>query len=134
MVSSPILRLPDLSCMFTLRTDASNLGIGAVLLQENKEVKFPVAYASKKLLPRETKYSVIERECLVLVWEPSLHYPIQTHSIPSQPDSLPHLNPTHLPYHAFHILSYPPNPHPSYPYMPTPPQRLTSVIARRTSH
>ena len=54
--------------MFILRTDASNVGIGAVLLQKQNEVKFPVAYASKKLLPRETRYSVIERECLALVW------------------------------------------------------------------
>ena len=68
MVCSPILQLPDLSCMFTLRTDASNVDIGTVLLQEHNEVKFPVAYASKKLLRRETRYSVIERECLALVW------------------------------------------------------------------
>ena len=62
MVSTPILRLPDLEKGFTLRTDASNVGIGAVLMQET------IAYASKKLLPRETRYSVIERECLALVW------------------------------------------------------------------
>ena len=68
MVSSPILRLPELQKVFILRTDASNTGIGAVLLQESEGVAFPVAYASKKLLPRETRYSVIERECLALVW------------------------------------------------------------------
>ena len=62
MVSTPILRLPDLEKGFTLRTDASNVGIGAVLMQETNEIKFPIAYASKKLLPRETRYSVIERE------------------------------------------------------------------------
>ena len=32
------------------------------------EIKFPIAYVSKKLLPRETRYLVIERECLALVW------------------------------------------------------------------
>ena len=68
MVSTPILRLPDLEKGFTLRTDASNVGIGAVLMQETNEIKFPIVYASKKLLPRETRYSVIERECLALVW------------------------------------------------------------------
>ena len=68
MVSFPILRLPDLDNIFILRTDASNVGMGAVLLQEVDDVKFPVAYASKKLLPRECRYSVIERECLALVW------------------------------------------------------------------
>ena len=67
MVNSPILRLPELQRVFILRTDASNTGIGAVLLQESEGVAFPVAHASKKLLPRETRYSVIERECLALV-------------------------------------------------------------------
>ena len=55
-------------------------------------------------------------------------YPLPTRSTPTpQPD------PTTPPYPP-HILSYPPNPHPSYPYMPTPPQRLSSVLARRTCH
>ena len=59
MMSTPILKLPDLDKGFTLRTD---VGIGAVPMQETDEIKFPIAYASKKLLPRETKYSVRERE------------------------------------------------------------------------
>jgi hypothetical protein len=29
---------------------------------------FPVMYASKKLLPREKNYSVIEQECLALIF------------------------------------------------------------------
>ena len=28
----------------------------------------PIAYLSKKLLPRQSKYPTIERECLALVW------------------------------------------------------------------
>lgn len=40
--------------------------MGSVLLQG--EEKFPVAYASRKMLPREQKYSVIEKECLGIVW------------------------------------------------------------------
>ena len=47
MVSSPILRLPELQKVFILRTDAPNTGIGAVLLQESEGVAYPVAYASK---------------------------------------------------------------------------------------
>ena len=51
-----------------MRTDASNFGIGAVLMQEHAGVKFPICYASRKLLSREVQYSVIEKECLALVW------------------------------------------------------------------
>ena len=68
MTHTPILRLPDLNETFILRTDASNVGLGAVLMQKFNDMNFPIAYASKKLLPRETRYSVIERECLALVW------------------------------------------------------------------
>ena len=63
LLYSPILRLPDLSKPFIIRTDASDYGVGAVLLQEHDGKKFPVAYASKKLSTHERGYSVIEREC-----------------------------------------------------------------------
>ncbi|KAK3084178.1 hypothetical protein FSP39_009620 [Pinctada imbricata] len=68
LTSSPILAIPDFMKSFILRTDASDKGIGAILLQERDGNKFPVAYASKKLLQREQNYSVIERECLAIVW------------------------------------------------------------------
>ena len=64
----PILRLPDLTKKFVLRTDASDTGVGAVLLQEHENEKFPVSYASRKLLDREKSYSVIEKECLAIIW------------------------------------------------------------------
>ena len=54
--------------MFVLRTDASDRGLGAILLQEEGGVLWPVAYASRKLLPREANYSTIEKECLGIVW------------------------------------------------------------------
>lgn len=66
--SSPILSLPDFEKAFFLGTDASEAGIGAVLLQEQGEFKFPISYASKKLLDREKRYSVIEKECYAIVW------------------------------------------------------------------
>lgn len=68
LCKKPILCLPDLNTDFILRTDASNFGIGAVLMQEHEGMKFPISYASRKLLSREIRYSVIEKECLALVW------------------------------------------------------------------
>ncbi|XP_041470756.1 uncharacterized protein LOC121420251 [Lytechinus variegatus] len=64
----PILRLPDLTKKFVLRTDASDNGIGAVLLQKHANEKFPVAYASRKLKDSEKDYAVIEKECLAIIW------------------------------------------------------------------
>ena len=66
--NSPILHLPDLEKSFILRSDASNDGMGAVLLQEYNEQKFPVAYASKKLTRCQRAYSVMEKECLAIIW------------------------------------------------------------------
>ena len=69
MASKPILKLPELDKQFVLRTDASDKGVGAVLLQDHDGSLFPVAYASKKLSDRgERKYSTMERECLAVVW------------------------------------------------------------------
>lgn len=63
LTSSPFLRLPVFHEVnpFVLRTDASDVGLGTVLLQKFEgEGRLPIAYASKKLLPRERNYSVIE--------------------------------------------------------------------------
>ncbi len=68
ITSAPILRLPDFSKSFTLQCDASDTGLGAVLLQQHDDGMFPVAYASRKMLHRETKYSVTEKECLAIVF------------------------------------------------------------------
>ena len=68
IATEPILRLPDPNLPFILRTDASDVGLGAVLCQQHVDGIFPVAYASRKLLDREKRYSVIERECLAIVF------------------------------------------------------------------
>ena len=68
LTSKNILHLPDFSLPFIVQTDASSTGIGAILLQTFSGNLFPIMYASKKLLPRETRYSTIERECLAIVW------------------------------------------------------------------
>ncbi|GFV09094.1 retrovirus-related Pol polyprotein from transposon gypsy [Trichonephila clavipes] len=49
---------------FELFTDASSIGVGAVLNQEQR----PVVFASRTLSAAERNYAVTERECLALVW------------------------------------------------------------------
>ena len=68
LASRPILHLPDMQKTFVLRTDASNYALGAVLLQSHNGEMHPIAYASRKLLPRECRYATIEKECLAIVW------------------------------------------------------------------
>ena len=68
LVSKPILKMVEISKPFTLQVDASDLGIGAIVLQEENGKKVPVAYASRKLKQSERSYAVIEKECLALVW------------------------------------------------------------------
>ena len=68
LTSHPVLRCPDSKLPFVLQTDASAQGIGAVLSQrDNQGEEHPVAFYSRKLLPRETRYSSIEKECLAIV-------------------------------------------------------------------
>ena len=63
LCSEPILRCPDFSLPFVLQTDASGRAIGAVLSQVVGDgEEHPVVYYSRKLLPREEKYSTIEKD------------------------------------------------------------------------
>ena len=68
IVSKPVLMLPNVNEEFILRTDASDVGLGATLLQHRDGQIFPVAYASRKSLDREKRYCVMDRECLGIVW------------------------------------------------------------------
>ena len=47
LVRRPILRLPYHNKTFILRTDASNCGLGAALMQEHEGRFFSIAYGSK---------------------------------------------------------------------------------------
>ncbi|CAG7824499.1 unnamed protein product, partial [Allacma fusca] len=62
------LKIPDLNKPFVISTDASNTGLGAVLLQEHEDQLYPCWFASRGLKPAETRYSVSEKECLAVIW------------------------------------------------------------------
>ena len=67
LCSHPILKSPNFDKEFVLQTDASERGVGAVLSQlDDNGDDHPIAYFSRKLLPRETRYSTIEKECLAI--------------------------------------------------------------------
>lgn len=68
LLSEPVLRSPDFSRSFILRTDASAHGAGAVLEQEFEDGKHPICFLSKKFSPAERNYAVVEKECLAIVW------------------------------------------------------------------
>jgi hypothetical protein len=63
LVQAPVLAVPDFSQQFVIETDASDLGIGAVLMQN----QHPVAYLSKALGPRNQALSVYEKECMAIL-------------------------------------------------------------------
>ncbi|XP_076062441.1 uncharacterized protein LOC143037773 [Oratosquilla oratoria] len=69
LANAPVLRAPDLQRPFTIHVDASEVGAGAVLLQEGKEdrVLHPVCYFSKKFLKAQRNYATIEKEALALI-------------------------------------------------------------------
>ena len=64
---SPCLTLPVVGDNFILQTDASGVGVGAVLAVVRGDVEYPVAYYSRKLKPREQHYSASELEGLAVV-------------------------------------------------------------------
>jgi len=69
IINATALSIPDFSKEFILRTDSSDVGLGAVLAQigdDGKEV--PIAFASRSLSNTERHYHATEKECLAITW------------------------------------------------------------------
>lgn len=65
--SSPVLSFPKGKGQFILDTDASNIGICAVLSQFQDEKEMVIAYFSRVLSKTERNYCVTRRELLAVI-------------------------------------------------------------------
>ncbi|GJR39964.1 putative mitochondrial protein [Tanacetum coccineum] len=63
MTQSPVLALPNFKTEFVVETDASGIGLGAVLQQGGH----PIAYLSKTLVPKHQSLSTYEKELMAII-------------------------------------------------------------------
>ena len=59
---------PDFSVPFRLYTDASNIGLGAILAQKQEGKERIICCASRTLNKSKQNYSATKKECLAVVW------------------------------------------------------------------
>jgi hypothetical protein len=64
LVTAPILALPNFAKKFEIETDASDVGVGAVLLQDGH----PLAYVSRGLGPKTRGLSTYEKEYMAILF------------------------------------------------------------------
>lgn len=64
LTQEPVLKFYDPERSTRISADASQYGLGAVLLQQHNEQWLLVAYASRALMSAESRYAQIEKELL----------------------------------------------------------------------
>lgn len=69
MSSSPVVAMTHPDRSFIVKTDASNNGIGAILLQEDSSgVRRVIEYAGYSFNERQKRYSTIEQEATAILY------------------------------------------------------------------
>ena len=69
LMVAPIVQAPNWELPFHVFVDASDIAVGAVLMQEKVQKWFrPIYYASRLMTTTERNYSVTEREALGMVY------------------------------------------------------------------
>ena len=77
LINAPVFAFPDFIQDFVLETDASGVGLGAILAQTHEDgTTHPIAYAGRTLRQHERNYAATELEALWVVWAVKLfhHY------------------------------------------------------------
>lgn len=68
LISAPVLTCPNFDLPFTVQTDASDYGLGAVLTQHQEDGEKVVCYLSRSLNKNERKFTTTEKECLAVLF------------------------------------------------------------------
>ena len=75
LTTSSILGYADYTQRFVVETDASYLGLGAVLSQDQNGRRVVIGFASRRLHPPERQYSAMKLEMLALPWDVTSKFP-----------------------------------------------------------
>ena len=68
LASATALAFPDWNQPFTLHTDASSIGAGAVLTQDHGSKEIVITYASHSFSRTDSRRGPTERECMAMLW------------------------------------------------------------------